>query len=258
MLKMKTKIEIKNITVDYDTLDDKLPALNNVSLSIEENEFVCILGPSGCGKSTLLKAIAGFVKPIEGEILLNGELIDGPDQSRGVVFQDPNLLPWYTVEQNIGLGPKLNKVPEKEIGIIVDKYLSQVELEEYKTEKVFELSGGQKQRVAIARTLANNPEIILMDEPFGALDSFTRNKMQLMIRNLWKKNNATVFFVTHDIEEALLLGTEIYVMKAGKENIVKKYQLDYTSKLYEDPKLKIQETLEFTHLREEINQLLED
>lgn len=255
---MKNKILIKNITVDYDINDEKIPALNNVSLSIDENEFVCILGPSGCGKSTLLKSIAGFVKPIEGSITLNGVEIDGPNQTRGVVFQDPNLLPWYTVAHNIGLGPKLNKKSNEEINHIVDKFLTQVELEEYKTEKVFELSGGQKQRVAIARTLANNPEVILMDEPFGALDSFTRNKMQTMIRSLWKKNQATVCFVTHDIEEALLLGTTIYVMKSGFDNIVKKYSLDYTNKLYKEPHLKVQDTVEFIKLREEINQLLED
>ncbi len=255
---MKKLIKISNITVDYDITDDQLPALTNVSLDIEENEFVCILGPSGCGKSTLLKAIAGFVKPIEGEITLNDNVIDGPSKERGVVFQDPNLLPWYSVDQNIGLGPKLDGKSKDEIDRIVDKYLEQVELEEYKNQKVFELSGGQKQRVAIARTLANNPKVILMDEPFGALDSFTRNKMQVMIRNLWKKNNATIFFVTHDIEEALLLGTKIYVMKSGTDNILKSYNVNYTNELFKDKHLKLAETETFIKLKEEINALLEE
>lgn len=255
---MKKLIRINNVTVDYDTTDDKLPALNNVSLDIEENEFACILGPSGCGKSTLLKVIAGFVKPIEGTVHLYNDLIERPDKSRGVVFQDPNLLPWYDVKKNIGIGPLMEGVSKEEVDSIVNKYLNQVELEEYKDQKVFELSGGQKQRVAIARTLANNPKVILMDEPFGALDSFTRTKMQEMIRTLWKKNNATIFFVTHDIEEALLLGTKIYVMTSGEENIVKSYDLEYTEKLLLNPKERVMETPKFIQLKEEIIGLLEE
>lgn len=255
---MKPLIKINNITVDYDLEDDTLPAISNVSLDIHRNDFICILGPSGCGKSTLLKAIAGFIEPIEGNITLNDEPIVGPSKARGVVFQEPNLLPWYNVKQNVGLGPKLAKKSVVEINEICDKYLEQVELTEYKDQKVFELSGGQKQRVAIARTLANDPEVILMDEPFGALDSFTRKKMQVMIRDLWKKNNSTIFFVTHDIEEALLLGTKIYVMRKGLSNIVKSYDLEYSEKLYNSPNLKVVDEPRFIHLKEEINSLLEE
>ncbi|XFA98886.1 ABC transporter ATP-binding protein [Candidatus Izemoplasma sp. B36] len=255
---MKTLLKINNISIDYDLEDYTLPVINNVSLEVKENEFVCILGPSGCGKSTLLKAIAGFIKPIKGNILLNDQEIIGPDRSRGVVFQEPNLLPWYNVKQNVSLGPKLANKTQKEIESIVDKYLGQVELLDYKKEKVFELSGGQKQRVAIARTLANNPEVILMDEPFGALDSFTRKKMQTMIRNLWKKNNSTIFFVTHDIDEALLLGTKIYVMRSGKKSIVKAYDINYTSVLLKNPKEKVVEEDSFIKIKEEILDLLEE
>ncbi|MCK4552404.1 MAG: ABC transporter ATP-binding protein [Tenericutes bacterium] len=255
---MKTLIKINNISVDYDMNEETLGAINNVSLDINENEFICILGPSGCGKSTLLKAIAGFITPNQGNILMNDIQITGPDKSRGVVFQEPNLFPWYNSKQNISIGPKLAKKPKSEIDAICDKYLSQVELMEYKDSKVFELSGGQKQRVAIARTLANNPEVILMDEPFGALDSFTRKKMQIMIRNLWKKNNSTIFFVTHDIDEALLLGTKIYVMQRAENSIIASYDIDYTTKLYANPKELVFEEERFIKLKEEILSLLEE
>ena len=251
---MKKIIEINNISVDYDLEE---PAINDVTLDINENDFVCILGPSGCGKSTLLKTIAGFVKPFKGEIKLNGVLVEGPDKSRGVVFQEPNLLPWKNVFQNVSMGPKMAGLPKDEIKTICDKYLEQVELSEYTDQKVFELSGGQKQRIAIARTLANNPEIILMDEPFGALDSFTRQKMQVMIRKLWKKNNSTIFFVTHDIDEALLLATKIYIMNAERGTIIKDYDINYTNRLLDKPKERVYEEKEYIKLKDEIISLLE-
>ncbi len=254
---MKKIIEINNISVDYDLEDDQEPAINDVTLDINENDFVCILGPSGCGKSTLLKTIAGFVKPFKGEIKLNGVLVEGPDKSRGVVFQEPNLLPWKNVFQNVSMGPKMAGLPKDEIKTICDKYLEQVELSEYTDQKVFELSGGQKQRIAIARTLANNPEIILMDEPFGALDSFTRQKMQVMIRELWKKNNSTIFFVTHDIDEALLLATKIYIMNAERGTIIKDYDINYTNRLLDKPKERVYEEKEYIRLKDEIISLLE-
>jgi taurine transport system ATP-binding protein len=255
---MKTLIKIKDISVDYDLDEETIGAINNVSLEIHENEFVCILGPSGCGKSTLLKTIAGFVIPNEGEILMNDMKITGPDKSRGVVFQETNLFPWYNVKRNVSIGPKLAKKSTEEINSICDKYLEQVELEEYKDSRVFELSGGQRQRVAIARTLANNPQVILMDEPFGALDSFTRKKMQMMIRVLWKKNNSTIFFVTHDIDEALLLGTKIYVMRRGEKSIVTNYDVDYTNRLLINPKEHVTDEEKFIKLKEEILSLLEE
>jgi taurine transport system ATP-binding protein len=255
---MNTLLKIKNVSVDYDLDDDLIGAINNVSLDIHENEFVCILGPSGCGKSTLLKAIAGFIIPNEGEILMNGKKIEGPDHTRGVVFQETNLFPWFDVKKNVTMGPRLAHQSEEEINMICDKFLEQVELEAYKDSKVFELSGGQKQRVAIARTLANNPQVILMDEPFGALDSFTRKKMQNMIRTLWKKNNSTIFFVTHDIDEALLLGTKIYVMRRGEQSIVKDYDIDYTNRLLSNPKEHVVDEKMYIKLKEEILTLLEE
>ncbi len=255
---MNKIIDIKNLYIDYDNDDTSLGAINDVSLDIYENDFVCILGPSGCGKSTLLKSIAGFMKPTKGSIQMHGKDIIGPDKSRGVVFQEPNLFPWFTVKQNVVIGPKMGKETSQELDKICDKYLKQVELEEYKDTKVFELSGGQKQRVAIARTLANHPEVILMDEPFGALDSFTRQKMQKMIRNLWKTNQSTICFVTHDIEEALLLGTKIHVLRRGLQSIIKSYDIDFTKMLLKDPKTQILEEEKFINLKHEILSLLEE
>lgn len=255
---MKKLIEIDHISVDYDMDEETLGAINNVSLEINENDFVCILGPSGCGKSTLLKTIAGFIKPSKGHVYMNGEEIIEPDRKRGVVFQEPNLFPWYTVKQNVALGPKLAKLSKKEIEETCNKYIEQVELTEFVNSKVFELSGGQKQRVAIARTLANHPEVILMDEPFGALDSFTRKKMQVMIRKLWQKNQSTVFFVTHDIDEALLLGTKIYIMRRGEKSIVIDYDINYTNRLLDNPKLVAVEEKGFIKLKQEILSLLEE
>lgn len=255
---MSLLLRINNISVDYDMDEETLGAINNVSLDINKNEFVCILGPSGCGKSTLLKAIAGFLVPNQGEILMNDVLITGPDKTRGVVFQEPNLFPWYNAKQNVSIGPKLSNKPQAEIDEICDKYLTQVELMDYKDSKVFELSGGQKQRVAIARTLANNPEVILMDEPFGALDSFTRKKMQTMIRNLWKKNDSTIVFVTHDIDEALLLGTKIYVMQRAENSVIASYEIDYSNKLLKNSKELVFEEKSYIRLKEEILSLLEE
>ncbi len=255
---MQTLIKIKNASVDYDLDDETIGAINNVSLDIHTHEFVCILGPSGCGKSTLLKAIAGFVIPNEGEVLMHDQLIEGPDKSRGVVFQETTLFPWFDVKKNVAMGPRLANLPDEEINEICDKFLDQVELNEYKNSKVFELSGGQKQRVAIARTLANNPEVILMDEPFGALDSFTRKKMQSMIRTIWDKNKSTIFFVTHDIDEALLLGTKIYVMRRGEQSIIANYDIDYTHRLLKNPKEHVVDEKMYMKLKEEILSLLEE
>lgn len=255
---MNKIIDIKELFIDYDNDETTLGAINDVSMDIYENEFVCMLGPSGCGKSTLLKSIAGFIKPVKGYIMMNGQNITSPDKSRGVVFQEPTLFPWFTVKQNVVIGPKMMNLSNEEQDEICTKYLTQVELLEYKDSKVFELSGGQKQRVAIARTLANKPEVILMDEPFGALDSFTRKKMQTMIRKLWRTNKATICFVTHDIEEALLLGTKIYVMRRGEKSIVKSYDIAFTNQLINDPKTFVLEDAKFIKTKEEILSLLEE
>lgn len=254
---MNKLIELDHIHIDYDMDDDNGEVIHDVSLDIYDNDFICLLGPSGCGKSTILKAIAGFIKPYKGQIRMNNQVIESPDKTRGVVFQEPNLFPWFTVKENVALGPKIAGLSKNEVDDICHKYLSQVELMSHKDMYVFELSGGQKQRVSIARTLANHPQVILMDEPFGALDSFTRQKMQTMLRTLWHTNKTTIFFVTHDIEEALLLGTKIHVMGIKTDGILKSYDIDYTNRLLNNPKAHVLEEDAFIKLKEEILDLLE-
>lgn len=255
---MKPLIEINNINVDYDMKHKSIDVLRNVSFDINKNDFICILGPSGSGKSTLLKTIAGFIKPNKGEILMNGKEILGPDKTRGVVFQEPNLYPWFDVKKNVTIGAKFSNKSREEIDNICNKFLQQVSLSEHKNSKVFELSGGQRQRVAIARTLANEPEVILMDEPFSALDSFTRENMRKMIREIWHNNKATILFITHDIDEALLLGTKIYVLKSGASSIVANYDINYTYQLLNNPKEHVYEQKEYIDIKEEILWLLEE
>lgn len=227
-------IDIQNLTLEYGTKVDSISALDDISLKIKRGEFLCILGPSGCGKSTLLKVIAGFIRPTKGTCIMQGEHITGPDWHRGVVFQSPTLYPWMSVKENVEFGPKMRGVPEKEIEQIRTHFLEQVKLTGFGDKATFELSGGMKQRVALARVLANYPQMILMDEPFGALDALTRGNMQTLIRNIWKDNNSTILLITHDIDEALSLGTRVMVMSKRPGRILKEFNIDFTNILFND------------------------
>ncbi|GIO11200.1 nitrate ABC transporter ATP-binding protein [Cohnella xylanilytica] len=189
--------------------------LREVDLTVGENEFVCILGHSGCGKSTLLNMVAGYLFPDEGEIQADGETIRGPSKSRGMVFQDHALFPWCTVLQNVSFGPEVQGVPKKQARETAARFLSLVGLEAYANHYPGELSGGMKQRVGIARALASSPDILLMDEPFGALDILTRDMMQRELRRIYEKLRPTILFVTHSISEAVYLADRIVVMKRG-------------------------------------------
>lgn len=188
-------------------------ALSDINLTIEENEFAVIVGPSGCGKSTLLNIVAGLEYGDSGEVLMDGtRRIDGPGADRGMVFQSYTLFPWLTVKQNVEFGLKIKRLAQSEREALSSHYISAVGLDGFENALPMALSGGMKQRVAIARTMANKPEILLMDEPFGALDAQTRIVMQEMLVDVWQKDRTTVLFITHDIDEAILLGTKIYVM----------------------------------------------
>ena len=190
--------------------------LKQVDLTVNSHEFICILGHSGCGKSTLLNMVAGYLLPDEGEIKVDGEMIKGPSKSRGMVFQDHALFPWYNVLENISFGPEVqgaSKAKAKEIG---KEFLSLVGLEAYANHYPAELSGGMKQRVGIARALASSPEILLMDEPFGALDILTRDMMRRELRRICAKLRPTILFVTHSISEAVYLADRVVVMKDGE------------------------------------------
>lgn len=210
----KAKIEIRNVKKVFGNGTKSVTALNDVNLEIPENEFTTIVGPSGCGKSTLLYMLAGFEKPTSGEIILSGKPIDKPAPDRGFVFQDFALFPWRTVLGNITFGLTTNGRSKKEAKEIAMEYINMVNLNGFEHAYPHTLSGGMKQRVAIARAIAYNPDVLLMDEPFGALDAQTRKYMQEELIKIWDKLNKTVVFVTHSVIEAVYLSDIIVVMTA--------------------------------------------
>ena len=189
-------------------------ALNGVDLDIYENEFICVVGPSGCGKSTLLNIIAGLLEPTSGSVYVNGKKVEGTGIERGVVFQQYALFPWLTVLKNVMFGLKLKGMSEAEAKEVAMKYIKMVQLEDFVDSYPKELSGGMKQRVAIARAYAVQPEVLLMDEPFGALDAQTRTQLQSELIQTWQEEKKTCFFITHDVEEAIILATKVIVMSA--------------------------------------------
>ncbi len=191
---------------------DQVVAIENFSLDIQKNEFVAIIGPSGCGKSTFLLMIAGLEKPTSGVLLLHDEPVGKPEADRAIVFQEYLLFPWKTVKSNIEFGPSLQKTSKKDLEKISQYYIDLVGLNGFENRYPHELSGGMKQRVAIARALANEPDILLMDEPFGALDSLTRESLQMELLNIWQQTTCTVLFVTHSIKEAIYLADRVVVM----------------------------------------------
>ena len=230
----KTILEVKDVSLDYESKTGVIHALENISFNIDEHDFVCVLGPSGCGKSTLLKLIAGFEQTTKGELLLEGKKIDSIDCHRGVVFQKDNLFEWFNVRNNINYGPRMRgQLSRQEIDAKTDAMLELMGLSEFADKKVYELSGGMRQRVSIGRTLINDPEILLMDEPFSALDALTREQLQDALRSLWMDQRNTIFFITHDIDEALMLGTRIIVLSSRPGRIVKDMALDYTNQIYQ-------------------------
>jgi NitT/TauT family transport system ATP-binding protein len=202
--------------------DDGYEALRDLSLRVEAGEFLCILGPTGCGKSTVLHLVAGFEAPTAGTILVNGRHVVGPGPDRGVVFQSElALFPWLTVAENVGFGPRVQGLPRKERQGVIDHHLHLVGLAPHRHKFPRELSGGMKQRVQIARVLANDPSVLLMDEPFGALDAQTRAHLQRRTSTIWAETGKTVVFVTHDITEALVLADRIAVMSPGPASAIK-------------------------------------
>lgn len=213
------ELRTDDVEVTYNSDAGKTVALSKTSLTINPGEFVCVLGPSGCGKSTLLNVIAGFVKPTNGRALLDGKAIEQPGADRSMVFQQHSLLPWKTVRANIGLGPKL--IRDVEANNTVNHFIEMVGLTKYANHYPDQLSGGMQQRVGIARALATFPRVLLMDEPFAALDYQTRLMMQENLLNLWEELGTTVVFVTHDVDEAIFLSDRILVMSASPGRIVK-------------------------------------
>ncbi len=221
-------LKIDNISMRFDLPNGThVQALKNVSLEIKTGELMSVLGPSGCGKTTLLNIIAGFLAPTEGRIILNGHDVRGPDAERGMVFQKGALFEWMSVRENVSFGPRMAGQREAQYGEHVDHLLDVVGLQDFKEKAVYELSGGMQQRVALARCLANEPDVILMDEPLGALDALTREKMQGLVLKLWKETGKTIILITHSVEEALLLGERLLVMAPRPGRIHKEYQLPF-------------------------------
>jgi ABC-type taurine transport system ATPase subunit len=228
-------VTLTGVSKSYPGAHGATQVLAPTDLTLESGEFLCVVGPSGCGKTTLLNILAGFIEPTEGYAHVDGQPITGPDPDRGVVFQQSNLYPWLSVRQNVEFGPKLRGVPRRRRAAEADRLLAMVGLDHLGARKPYELSGGQQQRAQIARVLINDPQIILMDEPFAALDALTREKLQGELLALWRERRKTVLFVTHSIDEALLLGTRVIVMGARPGRVIYdraasfKEGLDYAS-----------------------------
>ena len=208
------KVKIDNVKRIFNTRNGEMVALNGVSLDIMENEFICVVGPSGCGKSTLLNIIAGLLEPSSGKVYCDGKEVQGTGTERGVVFQQYALFPWMTVKKNVMFGLNLQGIKGPEAEEIAMKYIKMVQLEDFVNHYPKELSGGMKQRVAIARAYAVNPSILLMDEPFGALDAQTRTQLQSELLETWEKERKTCFFITHDVDEAIILAQKVIIMSA--------------------------------------------
>ena len=223
-----TGLSIDNISMRFDLPNGgSVQALQDVSLDLKAGELMSVLGPSGCGKTTLLNIIAGFLTATNGQIILNGEKVTGPSAERGMVFQQGALFEWMSVRDNVGFGPKMKGVRPSDARETVDHLLDIVGLQDFKEKAIYELSGGMQQRVALARCLANDPDVILMDEPLGALDALTREKMQSLVLKLWKETGKTIILITHSVEEALLLGERLLVMAPRPGRIHKEYRLPF-------------------------------
>ena len=246
---MSTHIDIKGVNKVFRTDEREVVALKDIDLQIPHGQFVCLLGPSGCGKSTLLNAIAGFSLPTSGTLSADGQAITGPGPERGMVFQEYALFPWMTVEKNVAFGLEIKGVPKAQIDATVEQLLGMLSLSDFRTRYPKDLSGGMRQRVAIARVLALDSPILLMDEPFGALDALTRRNLQDELLRLWAELKKTVIFVTHSIEEAIYLADRIVVMTYRPGTVKRDMLVDL-------PRLRDPAAPEFNTLKRELGQLV--
>ena len=245
-------LEAKQLTQSFKHGKTERTVLNQIDLKIHKREFICVIGPSGCGKSTFSRIVAGLDSYSGGEILIDGQPIMGPSPERGMVFQGYTLFPWKTVKENVMFGPKMKGQSDSTAEAQAREWINIIGLEKYENQYPHQLSGGMKQRVAIARALVNEPKILLMDEPFGALDPHTRQKMQRHLMDLWQNIDITIIFVTHDMDEAILLADRIVTLKANPGEIKEIIEVDLPRPRHPDQML----CPEFKALRQRVDQLV--
>lgn len=254
-----TELAIRNASVYYPVPGNKPPvhALKDINLVINDRDFVVALGASGCGKSTLLNLIAGFMAPSEGEITLNGNAVTGPGADRSVVFQKHALMPWLNVLDNVAFGLRIQGYERAKRERIARQFIKLLGLEQFEHSATYQLSGGMQQRVGIARALTSDPDILLMDEPLGALDALTRERAQELILKIWNETGKMVFFITHSVEEALFMGTKLVVMSPRPGRISHTFDLPFSRRYLDIGSARaIKASAEFIELREEVLQIV--
>jgi len=255
----ESKLLLENISRAFPSANGTTLAIDNLSLNVKEGEFLCIVGPSGCGKSTLLNIMAGLDRPTAGRIYANGRLLDGPVSGHILIFQDLGLFPWLSVRENVEFGLKMNGMDERQRHERARHFLRLVHLSKFEKSYVHELSGGMRQRVALARALALEPQLLLMDEPFAALDAQTRDRLHEELERIWQETSSTIVFVTHNVREAVRLGDRVLLLTFRPGRIKKAYFIELPRpRSMEDPELAVVSRKLLAQLREEIDRAMKE
>jgi NitT/TauT family transport system ATP-binding protein len=254
----KTKLHLRNVSRTFKTPHGTLAALEGIDLEVREHEFLCVLGPSGCGKSTLLNLMAGLDEPTRGEVWIDGHLVEGPGTDRIVIFQELGLFPWLTVRENVEFGLRMQGVPRAERHSRAQRYLRMVHLSQFEHSYVHQLSGGMKQRVALARSLVTEPDMLLMDEPFAALDAQTRDLLHEELARIWEETGKTIVFVTHNVREAVRLGDRVILLTFRPGRVKSEFPVKLPRpRNLEDPELTLMARTVVAQLKEEIDKAVE-